>query len=440
MSLWPNKGEVDLRPPLGRPTSGSPRCTRPTRRYRNRPRPRYDSARYRSACRTPASHELRVSSNTIHASHGFWRRLAPRNAAMERCVRQVTQDSTARPVCRRQDRRGAVNAQQRVAATGAPSPRRGSRRHRLGGRVVATTVVTAITVAGVAFAGGQAPARRARRSPSRSAASSTAAWRTSPIQQLADVKDARALAPGTQSQQNPLDVTVLSKLELDLDERAEAAAAARHQARRRQPGRRRAQRRLLLRRVRRGPQLRRCLVGGNDNAFPANATIDLSATGIAGNSRAATRRWSHLALGGVKVTIGAVAALAQTPVGCRQAGLDQLRRSAGLNIVARLAAARVAARQRRQGAQHPADQAQPGCLQACAELPRAEPGRSPDLSLENGAITLSASTRRSDHRPRDLLQRSNLNLNHLPANTDLIDLLINYLSSPSGLSAALNTS
>lgn len=301
---------------------------------------------------------------------------------------------------------------------------------------MATTVVTAITVAGVAFAGTQSASAASAplaQSVGRFVDGSLA---NKPIQQVADVKDARALAPGTQSQQNPLDVTVLSKLSLDFKNALKLPqllgiklGAANQVAVAHNDGFSYGASGAVL-------NSGGVSVGGQDNAFPANATIDLSATGIAGNSGVPVPGGGAAdALGGVKVTIGAVSALAQTPTGVGKPGTTNYG-VAGLNIVAAspLLAQLLGSVGKVLGTL--LTQLNP-LLKLAPNCPVLN-GTIPDLSLENGAITLSASNGGLTIDLQTLLQQLNLDLNHLPANTDLIDLLINYLSSPSGLSAALN--
>lgn len=322
-----------------------------------------------------------------------------------------------------------------MSASGASRPRRGSRRHRFGGRVVATTVVTAITVAGVAFAGTQSASATSAplaQSVGRFVDGSLA---NKPIQQIADVHDARAVAPGTQSQQNPLDVTLLSKLNLDLTNALKLPqllginlGAANQVAVAHNDGFSYGASGAVL-------NSGGVSVGGNDNAFPANATINLSASGIAGNSGVPVPGGTTAdALGGVHVNIGAVSALAQTPAGVGQPGSTNYG-IAGLNIdatsplLAKLLGSVGGVLGKLLTALQPFLKLAPACPVLSGTLP--------DLSLENGAITLSATNGGLTINLEALLQNLNLDLNKLPANTDLIDLLFNYLSSPTGLAAGL---
>ncbi|HEV7193300.1 MAG TPA: choice-of-anchor G family protein [Jatrophihabitantaceae bacterium] len=323
-----------------------------------------------------------------------------------------------------------------TSASDASGPIAGSRRRRLGGRVIAASVVTTLTVAGVAFAGSQSAGAASAPLAQSVGRFVDGSLGGKPIQTIADVHDARALAPGTQSQQNPLDVTLLSKLNLNLTNDLKLPqllginlGAANQVAVAHNDG-------FSYGASGAVSNSGGVSVGGNDNAFPADATINLSASGIAGNGNVPVPGGGAAdALGGVHVTIGAVSALAQTPAGVGQPGSTNYG-VAGLNIVA--ASPLLAKLLTSVGgvlgkvitALNPLLKLAPACPVLNGTLP--------DLSLENGAITLSASTGGLTIDLEKLLQNLNLDLNHLPANTDLIDLLINYLSSPSGLAAGLS--
>jgi hypothetical protein len=64
-------------------------------------------------------------------------------------------------------------------------------------------------------------------------------------------------------------------------------------------------------------------------------------------------------------------------------------------------------------------------------------GTLPDLSLDGGAVVISSSTGGLTIDLEKLLEQANLNLNALPPNTDLIDVLLDYLTSPDGLADGL---
>jgi hypothetical protein len=173
-------------------------------------------------------------------------------------------------------------------------------------------------------------------------------------------------------------------------------------------------------------------VGGNNNAFPSNATIDLSATGIAGNAAGALD-----ALGKVSVGLGAVSALAQTPKGYAKAGstnytiadvnvsLESPLLGGLLGTVSSTLSTVLGALSGVAGAA--------GLPAACTFTD----GLGSNIPLEGGAITLDAATAKLTISLDKLLTQLGLDLNNLPANTDLISLLVNYLTSPTGLAKAV---
>jgi hypothetical protein len=325
---------------------------------------------------------------------------------------------------------------------GASQSIAGSRRRRFGGRVIAGTVVAAITVAGVAIAGTQSAGAANPPLAQSVGRFVDGSLGNKPIQQIADVKDARALAPGTQSQQNPLDVTLLSKLNLNLTNALKLPqllginlGAANQVAVAHNDGFSYGASGAVL-------NSGGVSVGGNDSAFPANATINLTAAGIAGNGPV-TLPGSGAGdlLGGVQISLGAVSALAQTPAGVGQPGTTSYG-IAGLNLVA----------------QSPLIGKLVGTLSTAGAgllaklltllggpLPEGCPlagGTLPNLSLEGGAITINSSTGALTINLDALLTQvlgPQYNLNHLPANTDLIDLLLSFIADPNGLAKAVGS-
>jgi hypothetical protein len=260
-----------------------------------------------------------------------------------------------------------------------------------------------------------------------------------PIQQLADVKDARAVAPGTTSAQNPLDVTLLGSLELPLTGALQLPAllginlgAANQVAVAHADGFSYGAAGAIA-------NSGGVSVGGNNAAFPANATVDLSASGISGNAGVPIPggTGSADALGGVKVGIGAVSALAQTPTGVAEPGKTnyniadiQLQLSSPLlggilgTVSSSLSTVLGALSTAAGGVPLP-----PACAFTA--------GFGSNLPLEGGAITLDASTASLTISLQKLLERLGMDLNNLAPNTDLLDLLLHYLSSPGGLAAAV---
>jgi hypothetical protein len=172
-------------------------------------------------------------------------------------------------------------------------------------------------------------------------------------------------------------------------------------------------------------------VGGNNNAYPADATIHLNASGIAGSSAAAGD-----ILGGVDVTVGAVSALASTPVGV-DAGSSTSYQIAGLKIVAGspLVASLLKPITGALGKLLTAVASATGPLLPgdCSLLS----GNIPDISLLGGGIVLSSSTGGLTIDLEKVLDELGVNLNALPANTDLLRYLLDYITNPAGLAKGL---
>jgi hypothetical protein len=264
------------------------------------------------------------------------------------------------------------------------------------------------------------------------------------LQDVLDVQDARATNPGSVSDQNPLSVNVAKSGELPL-------GSAPHP-----------------------PQLTGVTFGAvnqvavaksngysygasgavrNSGAvstsggspYPANATFDLSAKGLAGNSPIPIPGGGSAdALGGITATIGAVSALASTPVGVHKRGSTQYNIGALSLTIGSPALGQLLSTLA--GALNPS--ALDGLLSALpvkslpvggvpttCNLTKALLPSS--LSLAGGAITISATNGSLSVDLAKLLAQSGANLNSLPANTDLLDYLTHFLASPSGLAKGL---
>ena len=92
---------------------------------------------------------------------------------------------------------------------------RGARRSR-SGRLIAGTLAAGVAVTGFAVTGGQGASAAAPLRAQSVGRLVDGTVGTNPLESLADVKDARAAAPGTESVQNPLDLTVLGQLNVPL--------------------------------------------------------------------------------------------------------------------------------------------------------------------------------------------------------------------------------
>jgi hypothetical protein len=320
----------------------------------------------------------------------------------------------------------------------------GANRRRLARRAVAATIAVALTAGGLSFVGttsASADTPPLAQSVGRFVDGSLG---NSPIQKIADLKDARALAPGGQSVQNPLDANLLNgALDLPLtgalqlpellginlgavnqvavahnDGYSYGASGAVNNS-------------------------GGVSVGGDNNAFPANATIDLTAAGLTGNSPIPIPGGdtSADALGGLTVSVGAVSALAQTAAGVGQPGqasynIASLTITLGSPLIG--------------GILNTVGSALSSVLNTLSSQGSAlglslpdtcslTTGTLPDITLEGGAITIDPQTASITIDLEALLTQLGLGdlANGLAPNTDLIDYLLNYLTSPSGLAQGL---
>jgi hypothetical protein len=314
------------------------------------------------------------------------------------------------------------------------TPTRNSR----GRRAVAAAVVATLAVTGVNLAAAESAHAASQPLAQSVGRFLDGALGTHAIQELADVKDARAVAPGTQSTQNPLDVTLLSKLELPLTGALQLPqllginlGAANQVAVAHTDGYSYGASGAVA-------NSGGVSVGGDNNAFPASATIKLNAASIAGNTGASVPGGGTAnALGEVDATIGAVSALASTPVGVAkgsstQYNIGDVTITAASPLVGQLLGS---AGGLLGGLLTPVlnvlGQALPG---TCPLLSNGLP----NLSLEGGAITVNSATGALTISLANLLTQLHLgDLNSLPANTDLLQYLLNYITDPSKLATAL---
>jgi hypothetical protein len=303
------------------------------------------------------------------------------------------------------------------------------------GRVMAATVVAGLTVAGIAVTG----------TPSASAAEALRAQSVgrlvdgtlggNPIQQVADVADARATAPGTQSVQNPLDATLLGQLNVPLSgaidlptDPAIIAGAANQVAVAHLDG-------FSYGAAGAVSNSGGANVGGDSDSFPAFGTINLSGAALPSLPSLPLPGVGDLAsLGSITATVGAVSALAQTKTGgavapppsYNIAGLTLAIGSPALGGVLKTVGDALVA---------PALPSLPGLPASCSFSTQV---LSP-ISLAGGAVTVSPTDGKITVNLAKLLAQLGLNINTLPANTDLLAYLLNYLADPAGLAAGLQS-
>jgi hypothetical protein len=304
-----------------------------------------------------------------------------------------------------------------------------SRRALIAGTIAATLTVTGLTFAG----GGSAGAATLPNSQSVGRFLDGAVG-GHPIQQIADIMDARAVNPGTATDQNPLHVKALQAIDLPLTGALQFPellgvhlGAVNQVAVAKSDG-------FSYGASGAVNNSGGVSIGGNNNAFPANATIDLDGSSLGAGSGANAIGQAHL-------NIGAVAALAQTPAGIGQAGttsygIGSVDLQAQSPLVAQLLAPvanvlKGVLTTLATGAAALNAPIPPTCPIATGQLPTLNVlGSTITLDPNNGGLTISLD---------GLLDTLGLNINQLPPNSDLIDLVLNYLTSPNGLAKALAT-
>ena len=310
--------------------------------------------------------------------------------------------------------------------------------HRARPRALAGIVTAALAL--VAFAAPDAGAAAAPKPNAQSVGNFLdATLGGAPLDRVAKLEYARASAPGAASTQNPLDATVLDSVHLPLtgalqlpqllgirlgavnqvavarkDGYAYGAAGA----------------------VRNSGGVS---IGGDNAAFPADATIDLTASGLGGNAVALPGGGSADALGGITLTTGAVSALAQTPAGYGKAGTTAYQ-VAGLQLrlgspaLGQLLGGALSSTTTVLHQVATAAGAVTSTLTGCDLTSGAVPSR---ISLEKGAVVIDPATATTTVSLARLLDVLGLDLNALPANTDVLHYLLGYLADPHGLAKGI---
>jgi hypothetical protein len=302
-------------------------------------------------------------------------------------------------------------------------------------KLLAGALATTVAVAGLTLANGQG-AGAATAPNSQSAGNfldATAGGK--PIDQLVQLAFARAQNPGNVTDQNPLDVKVLNALDLPLTGALQFPqllgvnlGAVNQVANAQSNGRSWGGAGAVA-------NSGGISIGGDNNAFPANASIDLSPSAISG-AAAKPAAATLPSLGEVKVNVGAVAATAQTPVGKGTAGSTAYE-IAGLDIQA----ASPLLGSLLSGLNGPVSKLLT-TLATLFNLPDTCPlssGQLPSLDLAGGAITLDPVNGALTISLDNLLKLLGLDINNLPANTDVLKYLLDYIGSPTGLAQAISS-
>ena len=326
------------------------------------------------------------------------------------------------------------------------------RRAQRGRWVPLAAAATAATLAAAAVASAGGGAAGAATPPNAQSAGNflDATIGGNPIDDIAKLAFARAQNPGTVTDQNPLDVTVLNTIHLPLTGALQfpqllgiTLGAANQVALAKSDGSSYGATGAVL-------NSGGVSIGGNNASRPANATIDLTASGIAGNSPVPIPggTGSADALGGVTASIGAVSSIARVPqfgpplasswlASCTQDSatcyqIASVDLHLGSPLIGGLLGTVTDLLDSILG--------QLATLAGNVGLPAAcsfSAGLG-SISLENGAVQISAADASIDIHLKNLLETLlGKDLNALPANFDLMNFLLNYLTSPDGLAAGI---
>lgn len=327
----------------------------------------------------------------------------------------------------------------------AAAPCRRRTRHR----ALAGALAAGVALGGVATLGSQS-AGAAPSGPSQPLAQSVgnfvdATVGSSTIDAIAKLKYATAQAPGSTSVQNPLDVTALNAIDLPLSGALQLPTllgahlgAVTQKAQANVNGASYGQAGAAL-------NSGGVSVGGSgDPGQAGSATIDLNAASLGANSPVPLPGGgTAAALGGVTLSLNGVSAVAATPRGVHQGATTDYR-IAGLDLSAASPALGGLLGQVT-NALDPAPVVDAlntvlGTLPGAPNLSTLAPkcalttGKLPtSLSLAGGAVTVNSGSGAVTVSLGDLLQQLGLDLNNLPANTDLMSYLLAYLADPSGL-------
>jgi hypothetical protein len=264
-----------------------------------------------------------------------------------------------------------------------------------------------------------------------------------PIQSIADLKDARATAPGSPSQQNPLAADLGGQAEVPIGHALQLPGggafhlgAVNQVAKAHNNGAAYGASGAVS-------NSGAISSGGNNNAYPADAKIDLSdqslgSVGIPGLPKLpgvpGVPGGSQPALGGVSADIGAISAVARTKAGGTFA--TPRYKIASLALVLNSPALAALLNQLAQGGQQL--QGALDTIEAALKktgLPVTFPSQcQPDLgslpatiTLDHGAVVVDPSTAAITVNLGALLRTLGVKLNSLPPNTDLLAYVLNNL-------------
>ncbi|MDP9118135.1 MAG: choice-of-anchor G family protein [Actinomycetota bacterium] len=311
-------------------------------------------------------------------------------------------------------------------------------------RAIAATAVLSVAAAGIVVSGGGgASAATAPLAQSRGNFVDGALGNTPIQRQLVGLTDASAFAPGTQSQQNPLDVTALGSINVKLTNALKLSpnkpllgitlGAVNQVAVAHNDGFSYGASGAVL-------NSGGLAAGADDAAFPNSASIDLTPAGIAGNSVTLPGADAAAALGGVTVTLGAVSAIAGTPTGVGKGSstdyeIARLTITAGSPALGQLITSLTSTLTGTGGLVSALTKLLGPVLPSTCPLAG---GKLTDITFDG--VTISGTTGGLSidlNAAIDALTNHKYNLNTLPANTDALDLLLKYIGSADGLAAGL---
>jgi hypothetical protein len=256
----------------------------------------------------------------------------------------------------------------------------------------------------------------------------------SPIQSVADLHDARASYPGTTSSRNPLDVTLFGQADVPLSGKLQApgdnvfhVGAANQVATAKANG-------YSFGAAGAVADQGGAAIGGRGGA-PADATLTLSGAALPAAPLSLPGASGAKSLGGLTAEFGAISARARTPVGAGTRGDTQYSIGSLKLVLASPALGKMLGQL--------SDQLKPPNLgnvpikfpAACSFKVQA---LSP-ISIANGTITIDPTDGSITIDVAALLRTLGVNINALPANTDLLGYVLNYLSSSKGFATGLQS-
>jgi hypothetical protein len=262
------------------------------------------------------------------------------------------------------------------------------------------------------------------------------------LESVVDLQDARASNPGSVSDQNPLDakaggqgdVPLSGKLQQPGKGNAVHFGAANQVAKAKSNG-------FAYGASGAVANSGGASIGGKNNAYPADATFNLSGNSLPSpGSLPLPGAGSAAALGGVSASVGAVAALASTPAGFGhgRAHASSTRYQIGaLTLTLGSPALGGVLTQLGNALQAPS-------LPLPANLPTSFPKSCSftsqalsTMSLDGGAVTIDPSNGSISVDLAAVLKQAGADLNNLPANTDALAYLLDFLTSKNGLAKGL---